>query len=387
VVAGVGALTAIFAASMGLAATDIKKVLAYSTVSQLGYMFAGAGVGAFAGSMFHLTTHAFFKALLFLAAGSVIHGMSGEQDIRRMGGLKGKMPATYGTFLMATLAIAGIPGFAGFFSKDEILWGAWSSGHRMVWVVLAAAAGLTAFYMFRLTYLVFFGKFRGTAEQAHHVHESPRVMTVPLVVLAVLSVVGGWIGIPKALSFGADVNGIGAWLAPMFGAHGGEGAHGAAAEHAGAGVELGFMALAVGVALLGIWLATAVYRRREGLAERLSASLGPVYRLVRNLYWVDELYDFLIIRPFYALCRASRAFDVWIVDGTVNGVRHVTVGLSHVSNANDRWFVDGLVNLAGYTVRGASVVLRRVQTGVVQSYAAMMVFGVFLLLVIYTLAR
>jgi len=387
VVAGIGALTAIFAASMGLAATDIKKVLAYSTVSQLGYMFAGAGVGAFTGAMFHLTTHAFFKALLFLGAGSVIHGMSGEQDIRRMGGLKGKMPATYWTFLTATLAIAGIPGFAGFFSKDEILWGAWSSGHRGVWAVLAAAAGLTAFYMFRLTYLVFFGKFRGTAEQAHHVHESPKAMTVPLMVLAVLSVIGGWIGIPKALSFGADLNGFGGWLEPMFGAHGGEGAGEAAAEHAGAGVELGFMALAVGIALVGIALATVVYRRREDLAAKLASSFGPAYRLVRNLYWVDELYDFILIRPFYALCRAARTFDGSIVDGAVNGVRHVTIGLSHVSNANDRWIVDGLVNLAGYSVRGASHVLRRVQTGVVQNYAMMMVFGVFVLLVIYTLAR
>jgi NADH-quinone oxidoreductase subunit L len=384
VVAGVGALTAIFAATMGLAATDIKKVLAYSTVSQLGYMFAGAGVGAFAGSMFHLMTHAFFKALLFLGAGSVIHGMSGEQDIRRMGGLKGKMPATYWTFLMATLAIAGIPGFAGFFSKDEILWHAWSSGNRLVWAVLAAAAGLTAFYMFRLTYLVFFGKFRGTEEQAHHVHESPRAMTVPLLILAVLSVIGGWIGIPKALSFGADINGFRAWLSPMFGAHeAGEGA----AEHAGATVELGFMALAVCVALVGIWLATMVYRRREDLAPRLASGFGPVYRMVRNLYWVDELYDFLFIRPFYAASRFFAGFDRWVVDGAVNGVRHVTIGLSHVSNANDRWLVDGLVNLAGTTVRGASFVLRRIQTGVVQSYAAMMVFGVFLLLVIYTLAR
>mgnify|MGYP001765316302 CR=1 FL=1 len=382
VVAGVGALTAIFAASMGLAATDIKKVLAYSTVSQLGYMFAGAGVGAFAGSMFHLTTHAFFKALLFLGAGSVIHGMSGEQDIRRMGGLRSKMPTTYRTFLVATLAIAGIPGFAGFFSKDEILWGAWASGHRVVWAVLAAAAGLTAFYMFRLVYLVFFGGFRGTHEQEHHLHESPRSMTVPLALLAVLSVVGGWIGIPKALSLGADVNVFGRWLEPVFAAHGGE--HGSG--H-GVAQELGFMALAVAVALAGIWIATEIYRRREGLAERLSAALGPLYRMVRNLYWVDELYDAVLIRPFYALCHASRGFDARIVDGAVNGVRHVTIGLSHASNAHDRWIVDGAVNLVGHAVRGASWTFRRVQTGLVQSYAAAMVFGVFVLLVLYTLAR
>jgi NADH-quinone oxidoreductase subunit L len=383
VVAGIGALTAIFAASMGLAATDIKKVLAYSTVSQLGFMFAGAGVGAFAGSMFHLMTHAFFKALLFLGAGSVIHGMSGEQDIRKMGGLKGKMPATYWTFLMATLAIVGIPGFAGFFSKDEILWGAWSSGHRVVCVVLAAAAALTAFYMFRLLYLVFFGRFRGTEEQDHHVHESPKAMTVPLMVLAVLSVIGGWIGIPKVLSFGADLNGFGRWLEPMFGSHGGEGA----VAHAGVGLEVALMLLVTPIPLLAIWLATVVYRKREGTAERLAAGFGPAYRLVRNLYWVDELYDFLFIRPFYAASRFFAAFDRGVVDGAVNGVRHVTIGLSHVSNANDRWVVDGLVNLTGYTVRGGSWVLRRVQTGVVQNYAAVMVFGVFVLLVLYTLAR
>lgn len=387
VVAAVGALTALFAATMGIAATDIKKVLAYSTVSQLGYMFAAAGVGAFGAAMFHLTTHAFFKALLFLGAGSVIHGMSGEQDIRSMGGLRGKMPATYATFLAATLAIAGIPGLSGFFSKDEILWGAWSSGHRWVWAALAASAGVTAFYMFRLIYRVFFGEFRGTEEQAHHVHESPRSMTVPLGILAVLSVAGGWIGIPKVLALGADVNVFGTWLAPVFGgAHGaGEGGHGA--EHHGAVVELGLMALAVAVALAGIALATWIYRRREGLAEKLADSMGPVYRLVRNLYWVDELYDAAVIRPFYALSRAARAFDTWIVDGAVNGVRHVTLGLSHVSNANDRWFVDGAVNLTGWTVRGASWLFRRVQTGMVQSYAAAMVFGMFLLLVLYTLAR
>jgi NADH-quinone oxidoreductase subunit L len=354
VVALIGALTAIFAASMGLAATDIKKVLAYSTVSQLGYMFAGAGVGAFAGAMFHLTTHAFFKALLFLGAGSVIHGMSGEQDIRRMGGLRGRMPATYGTFLVAALAIAGIPGFAGFFSKDEILWGAWSSGHRWVWAVLAASAGLTAFYMFRLVYLVFFGKFRGTEEQGHHVHESPRSMTVPLVVLAVLSVIGGWIGIPKALSFGADINGFGKWLAPMFGAHGGEGAGEHGGAHAGAAVELGFMALAVGIALVGIWVATVVYRRREDLAGRLASAFGPAYRLVRNLYWVDELYDFLLIRPFYALCRAARTFDVWIVDGAVNA--------------------------AGVAADIAGQIVKLFQTGYVRNYALMFLLGTVIVL-------
>jgi len=222
VVAVVGALTAIFAATMGLAQTDIKKVLAYSTVSQLGFMFLGAGVGAFVASIFHLMTHAFFKACLFLGSGSVIHAMGGEQDIRRMGGLKKWMPATYKTFLIATLAIAGIPIFAGFFSKDEILFSALASvrGHWMLWAVGSIAAFCTAFYMFRLVYLTFEGKFRGTHEQEHHLHESPRSMTVPLIVLAGLAIVGGFLGVPKFMTFGKDLNFIEHRLEPIVGYHG-----------------------------------------------------------------------------------------------------------------------------------------------------------------------
>ena len=331
--------------------------------------------------MFHLTTHAFFKALLFLGAGSVIHGMSGEQDIRRMGGLRLKMPRTYWTFLLATLAIAGMPGLAGFFSKDEILWHAWSSGHLWVWVVLLVTAGLTAFYMIRLLGLVFFGEFRGTAEQGHQVHESPRVMTVPLMVLAFLSVVGGWIGIPRVLTGRADWNVFGRWLEPAVTQVAGRGvvAH-------GGGLELGLMVLAVVVAAGGIAMALSVYRR-EGVAERVASGLGPVYALVRNLYWVDELYESVVIRPFYGLCRAARVLDVRIIDGAVNGARNATLGLSHLANANDSWIVDGAVNLVGTTVRGASRVFRRLQTGAVQSYAAVMVFGVFVLMVLYTLGR
>ena len=231
--AAVGALTAIFAATMGITATDIKKVLAYSTVSQLGYMFAAAGVGAYVAAIFHLMTHAFFKALLFLGAGSVIHGMSGEQDIRKMGGLRAKMPRTYWTFLVATLAIAGIFPFAGFFSKDEILAGAWFGGHKVVWAVLAVAAAITAFYMMRLVYLVFFGKFRGDARSSGTTPTSRRrSMTVPLMILAVLSVVGGWIGIPSRADAGraGDCNVFHHWLEPAItpagGGHGG-GEHGA----------------------------------------------------------------------------------------------------------------------------------------------------------------
>ena len=212
-------------------------------------------------------------------------------------------------------------------------------------------------------------------------HESPRVMTVPLMVLAFLSVVGGWVGIPRVLTGGADWNVFGRWLEPAVTQVAGRGvvAH-------GGGLELGLMVLAVVVAAGGIAMALSVYRR-EGVAERVASGLGPVYALVRNLYWVDELYESVVIRPFYGLCRAARVLDVWIIDGAVNGARNATLGLSHLSNANDSWIVDGAVNLVGTTVRGASRVFRRLQTGAVQSYAAVMVFGVFVLMVLYTLGR
>jgi len=352
IVATVGALTAIFAATTGITATDIKKVLAYSTVSQLGYMFAAAGVGAYVAAIFHLMTHAFFKALLFLGAGSVIHGMSGEQEITRMGGLRSKMPTTHWTFLVAMLAIAGIVPFAGFFSKDEILAGAWLGGHRVVWVVLAAAAAITAFYMMRLFYMVFRGKFRGTKEQWDHAHESPASMTVPLQILAVLSLVGGWIGIPAVLTFGRDVNVFHRWLGPAFtpvgGGHGG-GEHAAEAAHHGAGLEWGLIGVALAVAAFGLWLGWTIYRR-EGRAETIAKRSGPVYVLLRNLYWVDEFYELVLIRPFYALSRWFRAFD--------------------------RWVVDGLVNATGVTAEITGQVIKLFQTGVVRNYALMFLLGV-----------
>jgi len=348
IVAGVGAATAIFAATMGLAATDIKKVLAYSTVSQLGYMFAGAGVGGGVAAMFHLMTHAFFKALLFLGAGSVIHGMSGEQDIRKMGGLRKKMPWTFWTFVLATAAICGVPGFSGFFSKDEILWKAWSSGHTWVWATLAIAAGLTAFYMVRLAWLVFFGRFRGTHEQEHHLHESPKSMTVPLLILAVLSVAGGWIGIPAAL--GGKAPPLEQWLEPMFAttSHAAEGAH-----HAAASAELGLMGAAVAIAVLGMGAAIAVYRR-PGRAAGIATALGPVYRLVRNLYWVDELYDAVILRPFYRVSRFFAGFD--------------------------RWIVDGAVNAAGVAADILGQIVKLFQTGYVRNYALLFLAGVVAIL-------
>ncbi|MCP3978166.1 MAG: NADH-quinone oxidoreductase subunit L [bacterium] len=358
IVATVGAATALFAATMGITATDIKKVLAYSTVSQLGFMFAAAGVGAYIAAVFHLMTHAFFKALLFLGAGSVIHGMGGEQDIRKMGGLKAKMPATYWTFFLAWLAIAGIPPFAGFFSKDEILAGAWAGNHKVVWGVLVAGALCTAFYMTRLVYLTFWGKFRGDDETWGHVHESPKSMTIPLMILAALSVVGGWIGIPKVMSSDwfkmGDINVFHHWLEPAMTLPGGHGGHGEAAHGAAhatsATMESMLILLAVVVAALGIGMAWMIYRRGEGTAQRFARTAGPVYNLLRNLYWVDEFYDAFVIRPFYRLSRASAAFD--------------------------RWVVDGLVNATGVTAEITGHIIKLFQTGLVRNYALVILIGV-----------
>jgi len=354
VIAAVGAGTALFAATMGITATDIKKVLAYSTVSQLGYMFAAAGVGAYVAAIFHLMTHAFFKALLFLGAGSVIHGQEGQQDITKMGGLKAKMPVTFMTFMAATLAIAGIVPFAGFFSKDEILWGAFSSGKGIVWGVLAVAAALTAFYMFRLAFLVFFGSYRGDRHTFDHAHESPRSMTLPLVVLAVLSVVGGWIGIPKALTGGADLNVFHHWLAPAVAT-----AHESAEAAHGAGLELSLMAVALGIALAGIAAAFVVYRQREGMAASVASTFRPVYTLWRNLYWVDELYEAVILKPFYAVSRFFAGFD--------------------------RWVVDGLVNAAGVVTEITGQLVKLFQTGYVRNYALLFLMGVVAILVYFAM--
>jgi NADH-quinone oxidoreductase subunit L len=355
VVATVGALTALFAALMGLAATDIKKVLAYSTVSQLGYMFAAAGVGAYIAAIFHLMTHAFFKALLFLGAGSVIHGMSGEQDVRQMGNLRAKMPTTYWTFMFAVIAIAGVFPFAGFFSKDEILAGAWFGGQKVVWGALAVGAFITAVYMTRLAWLVFYGKYRGTQEKWDHAHESPKSMTVPLMILAGLSLIGGWIGIPRVLTFGKDVNAFHHWLEPAItpvGGHGAE-AHAGDVAHHSVSVELMLIALALGIALAGIFVAWRIYRT-EGVAARIAQRAGALYVWVRNLFWVDELYDAMIIRPFYAISRVFTAFD--------------------------RWVVDGLVNAIGITADITGQVIKLFQTGLVRNYALMFLLGVVAIL-------
>ncbi len=355
VIAVVGAGTAIFAATMGITATDIKKVLAYSTVSQLGYMFAAVGVGAWTAAIFHLMTHAFFKALLFLGAGSVIHGQNGEQDITKMGGLKSKLPVTFLTFMTATLAIAGIFPLAGFFSKDEILWGAWSSGNKLVWGVLALSAGLTAFYMFRLTFLVFYGKYRGDHHTFDHAHESPKAMTVPLMILAGLSVVGGWIGIPAVLGttfFGHDVNMFHHWLAPAIASS--HGAGGGAAEH-GASLEFGLMGLALGIALAGIAVAFVIYRQREGMAAAIARTFRPVYATWRNLYWVDEFYEATVLKPFYAIARFFAGFD--------------------------RFVIDGIVNATGIVADITGQLLKLFQTGYVRNYALVLLMGVVAILV------
>jgi NADH-quinone oxidoreductase subunit L len=358
VVAVVGAATAIFSATIGITQNDIKRVLAYSTVSQLGYMFLACGVGAFTAGIFHLMTHAFFKALLFLGSGSVIHALSGEQDMRKMGNLKKHLPITFTTMFIATLAIAGIPGLAGFFSKDEILWKAFSSehGHVALWAVAALAAGVTAFYMFRLVFMTFFGASRMDPHVEKHVHESPYSMTVPLMLLAVLSVVGGWIGIPEVLK---GHNYFEEWLAPVF-------SHGAAAAGHGAAhhpvtLELGLMAGSVVVALCGIMLAYYLYRVRTDKPKKIAESVPGLYKAVYNKYFVDEIYDFLIVRRIVdASIVLWQAFDAAFIDGMVNGIA------GFVRNFGDR--------------------MRRMQTGVVGNYAFSLLLGA-VIIVGYILTR
>jgi NADH-quinone oxidoreductase subunit L len=390
VVALVGAFTAIFAATIGLVQNDIKRVLAYSTVSQLGYMFLACGVGAFGAGIFHLGTHAFFKALLFLGSGSVIHAMSGEQDMRHMGGLRTKLPWTHLTMLVGCIAIAGIPPLAGFFSKDEILWSAFKVGGygQWVWGVGVLAAALTAFYMFRLYWMTFGGRFRGTDEQAHHLHESPSSMVVPLQVLAVGSALVGFLGVPAVL-FGN--NWIEHYLHPAF-----ENAHHALSEVfavpvPGHGMELGLMALSVVAAAAGILVATRFYRGDPVIPERLAATLSGPYRLLLNKYWVDEIYNAVLVRGLtLGGGNALFAADRYVVDGGdgevrpglgVNGVAWWTRDVvAKASNLWDRWVVDGAVNLTAFVLENLSYAFRSVQDGLVQHYALGMLIGLFLLI-------
>jgi NADH-quinone oxidoreductase subunit L len=384
VVAIVGATTALFAATIAIAQNDIKKVLAYSTVSQLGYMFLAAGLGAYTAAIFHVMTHAFFKALLFLGSGSVIHAMGGEQDMRKMGGLKKHLPHTGRTYFIGALAIAGIPPLAGFFSKDEILHNAAASHHWILWAVGIFTAALTAVYMFRSYYLTFEGRFRGTHEQEHHLHESPSIMTGPLYVLAAGAVVAGLVGIPKLLTFGfLPENVFGHFLQPVVGVH--------EAHHVTPGLEWGLLGVALAIAFGGWLLARRIYGGERGLAadQAFESRLPAVHRTLANKYWVDELYDATVIRGFWAACRSLFRFDAGFIDGIlVNGTRNVVVDfLSLLSGLFDKFVVDGLVNGVGNTLAWGSRQFRRVQTGFVSNYALVLAAGMFALVFAFLLLR
>ncbi|HKM90376.1 MAG TPA: NADH-quinone oxidoreductase subunit L [Candidatus Acidoferrales bacterium] len=381
-VAVVGGLTAFYAATMGLVQNDIKRVLAYSTISQLGYMFLALGVGAFAAGIFHLMTHAFFKALLFLGSGSVIHAMSGEQDMQKMGALRSKIPVTAWTFVVAALAIAGMPPLAGFFSKDEILWKTFSAGDAGVYKALHAlalfTAGLTAFYMFRLVFLTFFGKSRVEQHVEPHIHECPASMRVPLVILAVLAALGGLVGIPHSLGGGSHFE---RWLEPVVARV--SGSTEAASVH-GSPAEYGLMLLSVVTGLAGIWLAWHIYLEREGLADRIAARWPGLYELLYHKYYGDEVYDSLFVNRTKDLATTLGDFDRGVVDGLgVDGSAWLTRFSSTVSIWWDKWIVDGLVNLSGALVRFSSYPVRMFETGLVQNYALFILFGVLLFMGAY----
>jgi NADH-quinone oxidoreductase subunit L len=401
IVAGIGAATALLAGTIGLVQNDIKRVLAYSTVSQLGYMFLAMGVGAYAAGIFHLYTHAFFKALLFLGSGAVIHALAGEQDLRRMGGLKKYLPITYWTFLVGALAIAGVPGLAGFFSKDEILYKTFVGtevtqhhGYPLLWIIGVITSLLTATYMFRLVFLAFHGAPRSEAApqaghgpaaahgsghghgahgHGHAPHDAPPSMAIPLIVLAIGSVLAGYIGVPHALG---GSNWIESFLHPSFEATAAEGPgvttsaagtaivpvsaqqHGAEGEaaHGSTTTELLLMAISTGVAAAGIGIAVFFWLRRPDAAAGVAQRFSALYRLLWHKYYVDEIYDALIVQPikYVSATVLWRAADSRLIDGTVNGV--------------------------GYVVRGTSTVLRRLQTGSVRAYAASLFLGVVLIL-------
>ena len=371
VVALVGAVTALFAASMGVVQNDIKKVLAYSTVSQLGYMFLACGVGAFTAGIFHLMTHAFFKGLLFLAAGSVIHAVSGEQDMRKMGALSKKIPITYWTMLIAALAIAGIFPFAGFISKDLILGKAYEKD-ALLWAIGYFTAGMTAFYMFRLIFMTFHGTSRVDREAEHHIHESPKSMLVPLMILAALSIVGGWVSWPEI--FGGNSHFIN-FLSTVVAVP-----HEARIESLkGASSRLGeihLMLLSEGLVVLGILFAWYLYVKRTDLPEKIAKAFGGFYRLVYNKYYVDQLYDAMFVNRAKDLGLALGAFDRNVIDGVgVNGAGWLTRFISNVSIWWDTWIVDGSVRLFAYIVWCLNIPVRMIQDGLVQSYMLLIVLG------------
>ncbi len=371
VVAITGAVTAFFAATIGLVQKDIKRIIAYSTISQLGYMFLACGVGAYSAGIFHLYTHAFFKALLFLGAGSVMHAMAGELDIWKMGGLKKKMKITYLTMLLASLSIAGIPGFAGFFSKDKILYQAYLQGElgRFLWFIGTITVLLTAFYSFRIIAVAFHGRFRGTKEQEHHLHESPPVMTIPLIILAIGAVVAGWVGIPPLIGEAIGLKGS-PWfyefLSPVFGK---DQLHHKSAHSVT--VELMVMGLSILMALTGIALAFYLYKEKEEGGEvRVRASallnnriLKRIHTLLWNKYYIDEFYGFIIVRPTNWLARrvVEATVDIGIIEAIVNGVP------AFIGRTSER--------------------LRRLQTGLVSHYGLYMAGAIFFIIAFIMLLR
>jgi NADH-quinone oxidoreductase subunit L len=366
-VAWVGGLTALYAATIGLVQNDIKRVLAYSTVSQLGYMFLACGIGAYTAAIFHLMTHAFFKALLFLSAGSVIHALSGEQDIRKMGGLKSRLPRTHALFLIGTLAIAGIPGLAGFWSKDEIMAHAFLHHRYVLYGMAVLGAFLTSFYMFRLTYLTFYGESRVNLHAASHIHESPPVMIGPLVVLGALSVVGGFPGVPP------DAGWFHRFLQPVAGAAG-------AVAHPRLALLLALMGVASAIALLGWGLAHYLYSLRPAAAIELVARVPRVYTTLLNKYYVDEIYDALFVEPMKRLGLACDWFDRTVIDGVVRAVGRATELGSATTTWVEKYLIYGLINIIGYSNHLAARSWRRLQSGMVHHYAAIIVAGLFVLL-------
>ena len=373
VIAWIGAGTALMAATIALTQTDIKRVLAYSTVSQLGYMFIGVGVAGYAAAIFHLMTHAFFKACLFLGAGSVIHAIHHEQDMRKMGGLKDSMPYTFWTFAISVLAIAGTPFFSGFFSKDEILWLAFTSEHGspMLWVLGVLGAGMTAFYMFRQFFMVFFGKCRADHHTQEHLHESPKVMTLPLVVLAIGAVFAGYVGLPTV--FGGSQ--FARWLEPVIAAHG--------EEHASHALELGLMAVSIMVAAFGFFIAYLMYYRAAFSPERFAGLAGGFfYRLFDRKYYFDEIYQVIFVNGALLLARLGSLFDQYVIDGIVDGSASLTRFVSWLNGLFDNYIIDGIVNAIANITFGAGNQFRRVQTGNINSYLYGILIAVVLAIIV-----
>lgn len=382
VVSIIAVFTAFFAATIALTQNDIKKVLAYSTVSQLGYMFLAMGAGAYNAGVFHLMTHAFFKGLLFLGSGSVIMAMHHEQDMRKMGGLKTRIPITYLTFLVGTLAIAGFPGLSGFFSKDEILWKLFSTPNAyfawlpfFLWGMATLTAGLTAFYMFRLFFMTFHGDYRGDKETWAHMHESPWSMTIPLVVLSLLSIVGGYVGVPETLG---GHNALHHWLAPVLVFPDVHGLH----SHS---LELLLMFVSVLVGFAGIGLAYYLYIAKPELPQQIAKQTQALYAMLENKYWIDELYHKTFVLPLLSLQKLLRWFDVFIVDALVNGFGFVVRQFSKINGWIDKYIVDGLVDALGKVVLVIGNSLRSLQRGYLSDYLYFIVGAVVVIFLVSSL--